>query len=78
MAPRFIFDVILQFLKEEIDFEDRDSISKIHYPPRSTFIIRASRNAKSCAQIFSVTGLDRDVNFQILLNPTKSNLSHEG
>ena len=78
MAPRFIFDVLLQFFKGDIDFEGRDSLSKIHYPPRFTFIIRASRKAKLCAQIFSVTGLDRDVNFQILLNPTKSNLSHEG
>ncbi|CAI8034615.1 hypothetical protein GBAR_LOCUS19466 [Geodia barretti] len=66
-----------EFFKGDIDFEGRDSFSKKHYPPRSTFIIIASRKAKLCSQIFSVTGLDRDVNFQILLNPTKSNLSHE-
>ena len=77
MTPRFIFDM-LQFFKEEIDFEGRDSFSKIHYPPRFTFIMKASRRAKSCAKIFSVTGLDRGISFQIPLNPAKSNMSHKG
>jgi hypothetical protein len=66
-----------EFFKEDIDFEGRDSFSKIHYPPRFTFIMRASRRAKSCAKIFSVTGLDRGISFQIPLNPAKSNMSHE-
>ena len=40
------------------------------YPPRFTFAIKATGNAKSCTLPFAIVGLTDEICFQIQLNPT--------
>jgi hypothetical protein len=59
------------FPKESIDYDGRDCLAKMDYPPRFTFTIKATGNAKkSCTLPFSIVGLTDEICFQIQLNPT--------
>ncbi|CAI7997390.1 hypothetical protein GBAR_LOCUS2140 [Geodia barretti] len=61
------------FPKETIDYDGRDCLAKMDYPPRLTFTIKATGNAKSCTLPFKVVGLTDEIYFKLQLNPTALN-----
>ena len=66
-----VSNCFVQFLQEDVGYSNPDALSMYDYPPRFIFEIMPTVNAEPCALPLRLTGMMKEIDFQVSLKSTK-------